>query len=85
MSNGFVMVDKLYGVNEVSIRYEPVLAGSHFSGEPLGLRSNCFKKNLQNLPILVQGLKFFERTSSPVLDLVLHISRPPIQGSFKKT
>jgi len=69
-------------VNEVSIRYEPVLTGSHFSREPLGLGSNCFKKNLKNLPVLVQGFKFFERRSSPVLELVLHISRPPLQGSF---
>jgi hypothetical protein len=41
-------------VNKVSIRYEPVLTGSHFSREPLGLGSNCFKKNLKNRPFLVQ-------------------------------
>ncbi len=61
-----------------------MLTGSHFSREPLGLGSNCFKKNLKNLPVLVQGFKLFERRSSPVLDLVLHISMPPLQGSFKK-
>jgi hypothetical protein len=43
--------------------------GSHFSREPLGLGSNCFKK--KNLPVLVEGFKLFERRSSPVLDLVL--------------
>jgi len=41
-------------VNKVSIRYEPVLTGSHFSREPLGLGSNCFKNNLKNRPFLVQ-------------------------------
>jgi hypothetical protein len=67
-------------VNEVSIRYEPVMTGSHFSREPLGLGCNCLKKNLKSLPVLVQGFKNFKRTSSPVLDLVLHISRPLLQG-----
>jgi hypothetical protein len=42
------------------------------------------KKNLKNLPVLVEGFKLFERRSSPVLDLVLHISMPPLQGSFFK-
>jgi hypothetical protein len=47
-------------VNELSIRYEPVLTGSHFSGEPLGLGSNCFKKNLKNLPVLFKDLNFLK-------------------------
>jgi hypothetical protein len=34
-------------VNELSIRYEPVLTGSHFSREPLGVGSNCLKKKLK--------------------------------------
>jgi hypothetical protein len=69
-------------VNELSISYETVLASSHFPREHMVLGSNCFFKTLRTFWFWFKDFKFFDRTSSPVLDLVLYISRPPLPGSF---
>ncbi len=71
-------------VNELSISYETLLASSHFSREPLVLGSNSFLKTLRTFWFWFKDFKFFDRTSSPVLHLVLYISRPPLPGSFLK-
>jgi len=71
-------------VNELSISYEPVLASSHFPREPLVLGSMCFFKNWRTFWFWFKDFLKCDRTSSPVLDLVLYISRPPLPGSFFK-
>ncbi len=57
-------------MNELVIMYEPVLASSHFSREPLVLISTFLKK-IQDPS--GSGSRFFlkiDRTSSPVLDSI---------------
>jgi hypothetical protein len=69
-------------VNELSISFEPVLASSHFPSEPLVVGSKCFLQNLRTYRFWFKDFLKFDRTSSPVLDLVLYISRPQLPGSF---
>ncbi len=72
-------------VNELSIRYEPVLTGSHFSREPLGLRSNCFKKKLKEpAGSGSRILKFWKNLQSSSRPGSSHFKNPGFTVLFKK-